>query len=63
MSSQAERRQDRSLLKLKEKGGGGGLRWGALYFLIDSYLIKNTSGGMRNGGVFSNVLEDSGVVV
>ena len=55
--------QDRSLLKLKEKGGGGSLHWGALYFLIDSYLIKNTSGGMRDDGVFSNTLENSRIVV
>lgn len=36
---------------------------GHCIFLIDSYLIKNTSGGMRNDGVFSNILEDSRVVV
>lgn len=28
-------------------------------FLIDSYLIKGSSGGMRDDGVFSNTLENS----
>lgn len=36
---------------------------GHCIFLIDSYLIKNTSGGMRDDSVFSNTLENNRIVV
>lgn len=45
--------------KIEREGCGWEFTLRNTVFLIDSYLIKGTSGGMRDGGVFSNVLENS----
>lgn len=51
------------MFQIEREGWGWEFTLRAVYFLIDSYLIKNTSGGMKDDGVFSSTLENSGVAV
>lgn len=45
--------------KIEREGCGWEFTLRDTVFLIDSYLIKGTSGEMRDDGVFSNTLENS----